>query len=168
MLAGGRRQGRDQKSGRSVIVGRVHKQRSLPGPFVRSSACPAAHGSPNGPDPPGEGIHKRDRCIRRCASRYGAEVGRRWPADHCGEAVPAGLIDPAVRLKGEADVAECVECPRGGSDEPVREVVHSRRALAKCRAETGGDKRKRTAPAAGVRTQMCKPAEDVRIAAQLI
>src|SRR6185437_15713896 len=77
------------------------------------------------------------------------EAGRRWPADHCVEAVLAGLIDPAVRLKGEADVAECVECPRGGSDEPVRGVAQSRRAPATCCAETGDEKRKRTAPAAG-------------------
>ena len=49
--AGDRREARDRKSGRSVGVGRVHKQTSLPGPSVPSSTCRAEREWPSDPEP---------------------------------------------------------------------------------------------------------------------
>ena len=120
--------GADRKSGRSVSVGRVHIQTSPPGPFVPSSACREARESPNGPGRHCGGNHRKGRRIRRCACRYGEAAGTRWPADHCGGVTPAGLIDPALPSAGGANVEECAECPRDGSDEPDREAVQSRQA----------------------------------------
>src|SRR5450759_890073 len=62
---------------------------------------------------------------------------------------PAGLIDPALPSAGGADVVECAECPRDGSDESDREVVQSRQAPPEWTAETVGDRRRRPAPRVG-------------------
>ena len=96
-------------------------ERHVNRPTIRSRHC--------------EGNHRRDRHIHRCAYRYGAAARRRWPADRCGGATPAGLIDPAVPSGRGADVEECAESPRDGSDEPTREAVQSRQVPPGCSAD---------------------------------
>ena len=140
--------GGDQKSGRSVSDGRVHRRTNRPGPYVPSSACREARESPNDPSPYCGGNQRRGRRIHRCACRYGAAAGTRWRADHCGAVTPAGLTDPARASAGGADVVECAEYPRDGSDEPDREAVQSRQTPPEWSAETEVGRRKRLAQGA--------------------
>jgi hypothetical protein len=106
--------GRGSKERKNAGAARAHIQMRLPAPFVPSSACPEEREWRTARARHSGGNHRRDRLIHQYACRYGGVTRRYLPADHCGGATPAGLVDPAVPSRLGANVEEGAESLRDG------------------------------------------------------